>query len=92
MSDCCKKYFSPRLLDYIVIVGTRTGTASQSVQMPELLRRYPPDDHKDFPLPPDVVFFCQPEGCINTNVRRLSQRDANSFVFALTEKDTSRVR
>lgn len=92
MADCVKKYFSPRLLDYIVIVGTRTPTATQSVQLPQLLRRYPPEDHKDFPLSPDVVFFCQPEGCINTDVRRLSQRDTNSFVFALTEKDTSRVR
>ncbi|XP_017482841.1 PREDICTED: MAP kinase-activating death domain protein-like, partial [Rhagoletis zephyria] len=92
MVDCVKKYFSPRLLDYIAIVGARSPTSSQSVQLPELLRRYPPDDHKDFPLPPDVVFFCQPEGCINSNVRRLSQRDTNSFVFALTEKDTSRVR
>lgn len=92
MVDCVKKYFSPRLLDYIAIVGARSPTSSQSVQLPELLRRYPPDDHKDFPLPPDVVYFCQPEGCINSNVRRLSQRDTNSFVFALTEKDTSRVR
>ncbi|KAH9522625.1 hypothetical protein DERF_006191 [Dermatophagoides farinae] len=92
MADCVKKYFSPRLLDYIVIVGTRTPSATQSVQLPQLLRRYPPEDHKDFPLSPDVVFFCQPEGCINTDIRRLSQRDTNSFVFALTEKDTSRVR
>lgn len=92
MADCGKKYFSPRLLDYIVIVGTRTPCSTQSVQMPQLLRRYPPENHKDFPLPPDVVFFCQPEGCINTDIRRLSPRDTHSFVFALTEKDTSRVR
>ncbi|UXI19558.1 hypothetical protein NH340_JMT05501 [Sarcoptes scabiei] len=92
MTDSVKKYFSPRLLDYIVIVGTRAPSINQSIQMPQLLRRYPPEDHKDFPLSPDVVFFCQPEGCITTDVRRLSQRDTNSFVFALTEKDTSRVR
>lgn len=92
MVDFVKKYFSPRLVDYIVIVGTRNASPSLSVQIPELMRRYPPEDHQDFPLPPDVVFFCQPEGCINTNIRRLSQRDTNSFVFALTEKDTSRVR
>ncbi|CAG2122562.1 unnamed protein product, partial [Medioppia subpectinata] len=60
--------------------------------MPELLRRYPPEDHSDFALPPDVVFFCQPEGCVSASYRRTSQRDTNSFVFALTEKDTSRVR
>lgn len=93
MVDSVKKYFSPRLLDYIVIVGSRAASASQSVQIPELLRRYPPEDHKDFPLPPDVVYFCQPEGCMTSNNRRLpSARDTNSFVFALTEKDTSRVR
>lgn len=93
MVDSVKKYFSPRLLDYIVIVGSRAASASQSVQIPELLRRYPPEDHKDFPLPPDVVYFCQPEGCMTSNNRRLSSaRDVNSFVFALTEKDTSRVR
>jgi len=92
MADCVKKYFCPRLLDYIAIVGTRNACQPHSVQIPELLRRYPPEDHQDFALPPDVVFFCQPEGCISANIRRLSQRDMNSFVFALTEKDTSRVR
>ncbi|CAG2102176.1 unnamed protein product [Medioppia subpectinata] len=93
MSDCVKKYFSPRLLDYICVVGSRQSSAdSHSLQMPELLRRYPPEDHSDFALPPDVVFFCQPEGCVSASYRRTSQRDTNSFVFALTEKDTSRVR
>jgi hypothetical protein len=93
MSDCVKKYFCPRLLDYICIVGSRqTSADSHSLQMPELLRRYPPEDHSDFALPPDVVFFCQPEGCVTASYRRTSQRDTNSFVFALTEKDTSRVR
>ncbi|XP_054153734.1 MAP kinase-activating death domain protein-like isoform X2 [Oppia nitens] len=93
MSDCVKKYFSPRLLDYICVVGSRQTSADiHSLQLPELLRRYPPEDHSDFALPPDVVFFCQPEGCVTSSYRRLSQRDTNSFVFALTEKDTSRVR
>lgn len=92
MSDAVKKYFSPRLLDYFVFVGARQPSANHSVHIPELLRRYPPDDHKDFPLPPDVVFFCQPEGCISLGPRRMSPRETNSFVFALTEKDTSRVR
>ncbi|CAG2183673.1 unnamed protein product, partial [Oppiella nova] len=81
------------LLDYICIVGSRqTSADSHSLQLPELLRRYPPEDHSDFALPPDVVFFCQPEGCVTASYRRTSQRDTNSFVFALTEKDTSRVR
>jgi len=50
------------------------------------------EDHEDFPLPPDVVFFCQPEGCISAGVKRVSLREDNSFVFSLTEKDSNRVR
>ncbi len=65
-------------------------------QMPELLRRYPLDDHKDFMLPQDVTYFCQPEGCININCssqrKANSHKDATSFIFSLTEKDSSRVR
>jgi len=91
--DYQKKYFCPRLLDYILIVGSRHPNRNDSVvQTPELLRRYPLDDHGDFPLPPDVVFFCQPEGCISVGQKRLTLRDTSSFVFALTEKDSGRTR
>ncbi|XP_074603461.1 rab3 GDP-GTP exchange factor isoform X2 [Brevipalpus obovatus] len=86
------KYFCPRLLDYIVIVGVKQPSNNNSVSVPELLRRYPVEDHKDFPLPLDVVFFCQPEGCHTSNHHRFNLRETNSFVFALTEKDTNRVR
>lgn len=58
------------------------------VQAPELLRRYPTDDHKDFPLPLDMVYFCQPEGCVSVGPRRTALREATSFVFTLTEKDS----
>lgn len=127
MDNTASKYFCPRLVDYIAIVGARkyngdttattstssnissnlhTGTSytaslstsssgsssSYSVQMPELLRRYPPEDHKDFPLPPDVVFFCQPEGCFFVKAKRSAVRETNTFVFTLMEKDTSRIR
>ncbi|GAB6028666.1 hypothetical protein CHUAL_004492 [Chamberlinius hualienensis] len=92
MSDIQKKYFSPRLLDYVIIVGARQPNWNHTVQTPELLRRYPVTDHKDFPLPPDVVFFCQPEGCLSVGPRRISLRESNSFVFTLTEKDSGRVR
>lgn len=81
-------YFCPRLLDYVVFVGVKQ--VHEQIQIPELLRRYPITDHTDFALPLDVVFFCQPEGCLNT--KKLTARDNNSFVFTLTEKDTSRVR
>lgn len=61
-------------------------------QTPELLRRYPLEDHTDFPLPPDVVFFCQPEGCLSVRQKRMSLRDDTSFVFALTDKDSGLTR
>ena len=87
-----RKFFSPRLVDYIAIVGTRRASDSSSIQVPELLRRYPPEDHRDFPLSPDIVFFCQPEGCSFVKAKRSVVRETNSFVFTLTEKDANRVR
>lgn len=74
--------------------GTRAHP--QLSQLPELLRRYPLDDHKDFMLPQDVTYFCQPEGCSNINCSSQQRADANrdttSFIFTLTEKDSARVR
>ncbi|XP_077518327.1 rab3 GDP-GTP exchange factor isoform X2 [Amblyomma americanum] len=92
MADAVRKYFCPRLLDYIVVSGARQPNRNLPVQPPELLRRYPVEDHADFPLPTDVVFFCQPEGCLLVGPRRTSLRESTPFVFSLTEKDTSRVR
>ena len=64
------------------------------LQIPELLRRYPPNDHADFPLPLDMVYFCQPEGCVSVGPRRTGSaiRDATSFVFTLTDKDSGKTR
>ncbi|XP_059675185.1 MAP kinase-activating death domain protein isoform X18 [Gavia stellata] len=87
-----KKKICPRLLDYLVIVGARQPSSDSVAQTPELLRRYPLEDHVDFPLPPDVVFFCQPEGCLSVRQKRMSFRDDNSFVFTLTDKDTGVIR
>ena len=93
MSGMEPKYFCPRLLDYVAIVGARHPSRNNSVaQTPELLRRWPVEDHKDFALPPDVVFFCQPEGCISIGPKRTGLRESTSFVFTLTEKDTGRTR
>lgn len=63
-------------------------------QIPELLRRYPPYDHHDFPMPLDMVYFCQPEGCMSVGPRRSGNliREANSFVFTLTDKDSGKTR
>ncbi|XP_020034708.1 MAP kinase-activating death domain protein isoform X37 [Castor canadensis] len=87
-----KKKFCPRLLDYLVIVGARHPSSDSVAQTPELLRRYPLEDHAEFPLPPDVVFFCQPEGCLSVRQRRMTLRDDTSFVFTLTDKDTGVTR
>jgi hypothetical protein len=67
-------------------------------QIPELLRRYPSTDHHDFPFPIDMVYFCQPEGCVLTASKRgggmgaATIRDATSFVFTLTDKDSGKTR
>uniref|UniRef100_A0A1I8BUI1 MAP kinase-activating death domain protein n=1 Tax=Meloidogyne hapla TaxID=6305 RepID=A0A1I8BUI1_MELHA len=116
----------PRLIDYIVIVGSRPSTSSSSkrrriptqngvsaaggglfgnappgglITHPELLRRYPNENHRDFELPRDVVYFCQPEGAVSytgNGFHQLRKRhlfnEATSFVFMLTEKDTAKVR
>ncbi|XP_061671183.1 MAP kinase-activating death domain protein isoform X4 [Syngnathoides biaculeatus] len=87
-----KKKPCPRLLDYLVVVGARQPSSDSVAQTPQLLRRYPLEDHQDFPLPPDVVFFCQPEGCLSIRQRRVSLRDDSSFVFMLTEKDSGITR
>ncbi|XP_014677506.1 PREDICTED: MAP kinase-activating death domain protein-like, partial [Priapulus caudatus] len=87
------KVFCPRLIDYVVVVGSHAPTQSPVAQTPDLLRRYPLDNHADFALPPDVVYFCQPEGCISIPRKRMtSLRESNSFVFTLTEKDSGLMR
>ncbi len=108
--DATKKYFCPRLIDYLAIVGSRgiinrqkkchsagktdsSANASlhstASVTTPELLRRYPLEDHTDFPLPLDMVYFCQPEGCLSLGNRKPGdRRDIVSFAFTLTDKDS----
>lgn len=85
--------------------SSHTTSHPSSIRLPLLLRRYPRHDHYDFALPLDCIFFCQPEGCHQFRIatssyhskRRPSslnhhQNNINSFVFTLTEKDTSRVR
>ncbi|XP_059488306.1 MAP kinase-activating death domain protein isoform X2 [Neocloeon triangulifer] len=94
MCDVQKKFLCPRLADYLAIVGCRQPARNNSgaIQAPELLRRYPVEDHKDFPLPLDMVYFCQPEGCVSVGPRKTALREATSFVFTLTEKDSGKTR
>ncbi|KOC60958.1 MAP kinase-activating death domain protein [Habropoda laboriosa] len=91
--DIQKKHLCPRLVDYLAIVGARLPPIYRHhVQVPELLRRYPVEDHKDFPLPLDMVYFCQPEGCTSVGPKRLALREATSFTFTLTDKDSGKTR
>ena len=76
----------------LVCMFSRHPSSDSVAQTPELLRRYPLEDHSEFPLPPDVVFFCQPEGCLSVRQRRMTLRDDTSFVFTLTDKDTGVTR
>ncbi|KFP23190.1 MAP kinase-activating death domain protein, partial [Egretta garzetta] len=77
---------------FCLLFFCRQPSSDSVAQTPELLRRYPLEDHVDFPLPPDVVFFCQPEGCLSVRQKRMSFRDDTSFVFTLTDKDTGVIR
>ncbi|NXN66445.1 MADD protein, partial [Himantopus himantopus] len=89
------KRFLLALLNYVwgfCLLFCRQPSSDSVAQTPELLRRYPLEDHVDFPLPPDVVFFCQPEGCLSVRQKRMSFRDDTSFVFTLTDKDTGVIR
>jgi len=98
------------------VVGNELGSAGEKsgghrhphtiVSSPALLRRYPRDDHRDFELPTDVTYFCQPEGCVSHMGSGHSNKTAGghsqwaslvedpptSFVFTLTEKDSAKVR
>ncbi|VDP47705.1 unnamed protein product [Echinostoma caproni] len=93
--------FCPRLVDYIVLVGTHSSNrTSYSVQNPVILNRFPPIDHDDFVLPPDVALFCQPDGCYNSCGphqpkplhHSLPGRSPVSFVFTITDKESSKTR
>ncbi|XP_011498343.1 PREDICTED: MAP kinase-activating death domain protein [Ceratosolen solmsi marchali] len=92
--DVQKKFLCPRLVDYLAIVGARPPPppSRQPIQVPELLRRYPVEDHEDFPLPLDMVYFCQPEGCNSVGPKRQALREATSFTFTLTDKDSGKTR
>ncbi|TPP65410.1 MAP kinase-activating death domain protein [Fasciola gigantica] len=93
--------FCPRFVDYIVLVGSHSSNrTSYAVQNPVILNRFPPLDHDDFILPPDVALFCQPDGCYNScgphapkiPHQSLPGRSPVSFVFTITDKESSKTR
>lgn len=43
-------------------------------------------------MPLDMVYFCQPEGCSTVIPKRTTLREASSFVFTLTDKDSGKTR
>lgn len=69
-SNCDSLPYCPRLIDYLVFVGREGHSHSEEVynQIPSILKCYPLLKHKDFVLPNDVVYFCQPEGCLSSNL------------------------
>lgn len=120
MNSETNKYFCPRLIDYIIIVGCKdakkfvnndtqvitnnsnTGGGGDGIsnsnsnikllndiQMPELLRRYPLNDHSDFKLPQDVTYFCQPEGCCNYLIKKHTTTTSNVTTTASTSTITN---
>ena len=79
-----------RLIDYVVVVGVRNPTLGLT-ETPQTLRKFPTEDYNDFYFPPDVVFFCQPEGSC-TVTKKISLRQATTFVFTLTDKESGKPR
>ncbi|CAH8536336.1 unnamed protein product [Schistosoma bovis] len=92
-SNCDSLPYCPRLIDYLVFVGREGHSHSEEVynQIPSILKCYPLLKHKDFVLPNDVVYFCQPEGCLSSNLSSTNM-GTTTFVFTLTDKDSQKTR
>ena len=57
-----RDYYCPRLLDYFLIVGSQKHISNEThLCNPVILKQFPPIGHDDFPLPPETVYFCQPD-------------------------------
>lgn len=80
-----------RLVDYVLIVGSRdTPRHHNGVLCPKLLRRIPQEDIRGSPLPPDVIYFCQPDGCYSARMTLEEMMEQQKlFLFCLTEKDSN---
>lgn len=79
-----------RLLDFIFFVAPQNGDESQTSV---ITKKYPSEDYPESSLPSDVAYFCQPEGThIESFYGGSAVKKDSSFVFTLTDKDTSSVR
>ncbi|OAF71711.1 Connecdenn 2 [Intoshia linei] len=94
---------SERLIDYVIFVGHKYEKKHNEKQhetdyngkiKPQILRRFPTNNHSDFALPDDVVYFCLPDGIKEYGANDFShhEQESNTFIFTLTNKDTSIVR
>ncbi|VDM16576.1 unnamed protein product [Hydatigera taeniaeformis] len=55
-------HYCQRLLDYFLIVGPQKNAGDEAVSTKTvILKQFPPSEHEDFPLPPETVYFCQPD-------------------------------
>ncbi|CBY07943.1 unnamed protein product [Oikopleura dioica] len=79
-----------QFLDYLFFVAPQTGDVSETSV---ISKKYPKEDNEESSLPNDVAYFCQPEG---TYIEKFYGGSAvmkdSSFVFTLTDKDTSSTR
>ena len=50
---------------------------------PKVLRKFPPENHQDFPLPSDVSYFCIPDGCY------VLVNEPECHVFMLTDTQSN---
>ncbi|VDK21867.1 unnamed protein product [Taenia asiatica] len=87
------EYYCQRLLDYFLIIGPQKNTENETgLYKTTILKQFPPLEHEDFPLPPETVYFCQPDPLTREGIKDLYLSDASSFLFTLTDKDKNRTR
>ncbi|CAG5097112.1 Oidioi.mRNA.OKI2018_I69.XSR.g14937.t1.cds [Oikopleura dioica] len=79
-----------RFLDYLFFVAPQDSDDSETSV---ISKKYPKEDYEESSLPADVAYFCQPEG---NHIEKFYGGSAvmkdSSFVFTLTDKDTSSTR
>ncbi|KAL5966833.1 MAP kinase-activating death domain protein, partial [Taenia solium] len=66
------EYYCQRLLDYFLIVGPQKNTGNETgLCKTAILKQFPPLEHEDFPLPPETVYFCQPDPLTREGIKDL---------------------